>query len=81
MTRAEKIADNLARTLSTRDSLDDNIAGLYDCLTFVLAQLCPDCRRSMATSICRQLLIHAEERAADIADSDEPTDCGHSRLH
>jgi hypothetical protein len=77
MSRAEEIADELAKVLSVQDSLSDNIAGLYDCLTFVLAQLCPDCRRSMAASICNQLLTHAEQRAADFgADS-----CGHTHLH
>jgi hypothetical protein len=77
-TRSQEIADDLAKVLSTRDSIPDIVAALFDCMTFGLAQLCPDCRRSLAASICDQLLTAAEQRAADNA---EPNDCGHPRLH
>ena len=77
--RSLEIADDLARVLSTQDTITDNIGALFDCLTFALAQLCPTCRRSMAASICNQLLAHAEEHAAD--NEAEPTDCGHPRLN
>jgi hypothetical protein len=78
MTRAEEIADNVAKVLSTQDDISDNVAALFDCLTFALAQLCPDCRTSMAAAICQQLLTAAEQRAAD---NDGPNDCGHPRFH
>ena len=77
-TRSEEIADDLAKVLSTQDTIVDNVSALFDCLTFALAQLCPDCRRSLVASICNQLLTAAEQRAAD---NDEPTDCGHPRLN
>jgi len=76
--RSREIADDLAKVISTQDSIPDVVAALFDCMTFGLAQLCPDCRRSLAASICKQLLIHAEQRAAD---NDEPNDCGHPRLN
>jgi hypothetical protein len=76
--RSLEIADELAKVLSTQDTLTDNIGALFDCLTFALAQLCPTCRISMAAAICQQLLTHAEQRAAD---NHEPNDCGHPRPH
>jgi hypothetical protein len=77
--RSLEIADELAKVLSTQDSIADNISALYDVLSFALSTLCADCRKSVANAISSQLLAHAEQRAADNAA--EPTDCGHPRLH
>jgi hypothetical protein len=77
-TRSQEIADDLAKVLSTQDTIADNVSALFDCLTFALAQLCPVCRRSLATSVCDQLLAAAEQRAAD---NEEPSGCGHPCLN
>jgi hypothetical protein len=80
---AEKIADKFARVISRNDDPQDVIDALYHCTAFVVAQLCPDCRKRIALSFGRQLGQDAESFAADAADL-EPiyNDCPHPRgLH
>jgi hypothetical protein len=80
--RAAELSDAIAQSVSTGDNPQDVLDALFHCTVFVLAQLCPDCRKRIALSFGRQLGEDAEQFAAEAADL-QPVyaSCPHPRLH
>jgi hypothetical protein len=80
--RAGEIADEIAKVLRVDDSPQDVVDALYRCTAFVVAQLCPDCRKRIALSFGRQLGEDAEAWAAETADLEPVYDhCPHPHLN
>ena len=80
--RADQIADEIAKVISTNDDPQDVVDALYRCTVFVVAQFCPACRARLAASISSQLSEEAERCAADAADLEPIYDhCPHPHLN
>jgi hypothetical protein len=61
------VADRIAQVIRETDDLTAVVEGLFDVLSFALAQVsCPDCRRTFVASICNQLQEVADQRASDL---------------
>ena len=63
------IADEFAKVVRYDDPIEDVLDACVDIMTFVIAQLCPTCRRAMATWLkdnTTNILAEAEQRAAEM---------------
>jgi hypothetical protein len=76
------IADEFAKVVRFDDPIEDVLDACLDIMTFGIAQLCPDCRKAMATWLkdnTANILAEAEKRAAEMKLA--PHEQQHRHLH